>query len=272
MNVPSGRMTALALCMAMFASREAAADEPARGPAFKLSLDVDASLLLVSGGLASGFFLLDEVSAPRCAPLCDRKNINALDRGSAGNYSPTWGKVGDVAVAATMLAGPASLLIAEGLGAGLNDSLVAGEAALVTSALQVTISYATQRPRPRVYGTRAPEDERNDANAGRSFFSGHVANGVAVTLATTRAFMRLDRPALAWTMFGIGMAGSTLIGVSRIQAGSHFPTDVVIGGLVGAGVGLAIPALHAPGRRLPNVQAVPIVTDSGAFLSVSGLL
>ncbi|RYE83655.1 MAG: phosphatase PAP2 family protein, partial [Myxococcales bacterium] len=116
-----------------------------------------------------------------------------------------------------------------------------------------------------------PVDERDDANAGRSFFSGHVANTVAATVATTRAFQRLGRPGLAWTMFGVGMAGSTMVGISRVGAGSHFPSDVLVGAAIGAGIGILVPALHGSGRR-PTVQAVPIVTDNSAYLSLTGVM
>jgi membrane-associated phospholipid phosphatase len=44
------------------------------------------------------------------------------------------------------------------------------------------------------------------------------------------------------------MAASTLVGVARVAGGSHFPTDVAAGFAVGAGVGIAVPALH--GSRL----------------------
>src|SRR5581483_2288430 len=108
----------------------------------------------------------------------------------------------------------------------LGDLLVVAEAALVTAAIQVPASYAVGRPRPRVYGESAPLDERNDANAGRSFFSGHVANCVAATRA---ALARLHHPRLAWAAFAAGMAGSALVGVARVAAGSHFPTDVAVG-------------------------------------------
>src|SRR5581483_489728 len=126
----------------------------------------------------------------------------------------------------------------------LGDLLVVAEAALVTAAIQVPASYAVGRPRPRVYGESAPLDERNDANAGRSFFSGHVANCVAATLATRTALARLHHPRLAWAAFAAGMAGSALVGVARVAAGSHFPTDVAVGVAVGTGVGIAVPALH----------------------------
>src|SRR5262249_55883305 len=204
--------------------------------------------------LASSFFFLSEGAPPPCAPLCDRANVNAFDHFAAGKYDPTWGTAGDIATASVLVLVPLTLVIDEGASAGLNDVLVVGEAALWASAVQVPVSYAVQRPRPRVYGTSAPLGERDDANAGRSFFSGHVANCVAVTIATARTFQLQDRPALAWTALAAGLAGSALVGIARVGASSHFPSDVLVGAAVGAGVGIAVPALHGSGVRVAPMR------------------
>ncbi len=245
-------------------ARVSAADES--GPAYRLSLDVDAPILLVGGALASSFFLLSEGAPPHCAPLCDRANVNAFDRFAAGNYDATWSTVGDVATASIMVLVPLMVVVDEGVAPGLNDWLVVAEAALWASAIQVPISYAVGRPRPRVYGDKAPVGERDDANAGRSFFSGHVANCVAVTVASARTFQRLGRPRLAWTVLAAGLAGATLVGIARVAAGSHFPTDDLVGAGVGAGVGIAIPALH--GSR---VRVAPTTSVNGGGLTLSGV-
>jgi len=246
----------------LIVAQEARAQAP---PAYKLSWEVDAPLILVSGALASSFFLLNEGEAPVCSPLCNPANINAFDRGAAGNYDEGWSSTGDIATAATILIGPAFLVIFEGLGNGLNDTLVVGEAALAASALQVVTSYAIKRPRPRVYGDKAPIDDRNDANAGRSFYSGHTANGVAATVATSIAFFRIDNPVLGWVTLGVGLLGSTMIGVARIQAGGHFPSDVLVGAAIGAGFGIAVPALHEA-----HLKLAPLPVEEGQGLSIMG--
>ena len=255
-------LTVLVVVVGLAAS--GAADET--GPAYRLSVDVDAPVLLVGAALASSFLFLSEAGPPACAPLCDRANVNALDRWAAGNYSPTWGTVGDIATAGVLVLVPLSVIVGEGGVDGLNDYLVVGEAALWASAIQVPLSYAVGRPRPRVYGESAPVNERDDANAGRSFFSGHVANCVAVTVATARTYQRLGRTTLAWTALAVGLAGSALVGVARIGAGSHFLTDDLAGAAVGAGVGIAVPALH--GSR---VHLAPLAGATGGGLAMTGI-
>jgi membrane-associated phospholipid phosphatase len=252
--------------LTLLAPRRAQADAPSPGPAYRLHLDTDLAIVLIGAATTSGFVFLDENGrGPACLPSCRREQVNAFDRGAAGNYSTAWGSVGDIATAGTMVFAPLVVLLAEGWKDGLNDDLVLAESALLASAFQVTLSYAVARPRPRVYGDAAPLEERNDANAARSFFSGHTANVVAVTVAGMRTFQRLGRPALAYGVLAAGLAGSTVVGVGRVLSGGHFPSDVLLGAAADAGIGLALPALHESGARI-----VPTGSGDGAGVTVVG--
>jgi membrane-associated phospholipid phosphatase len=262
---PIALLVAVTFLAAFPAASARAADQG--GPAYRLSLEVDAPILLLGGTLAVSYFLMSETAPPACAPLCDRSNVNAFDRPFAGVYSRRWGMVGDYATGATLVIVPLALFLDESPLHGLNDILVVAEAALATSAVQAPASYAVARPRPRVYGDKAPLSERDNANAGRSFFSGHVANCVAVSVATMRTLQRLHRPKLAWLALAVGVAGSALVGVARVGAGSHFPSDVLLGAAVGTASGIAIPALHAS-----RVDVAPVATaEGGRGLAVGGV-
>jgi membrane-associated phospholipid phosphatase len=245
------------------ASALAGPEDPA--PAYHLSVALDVPTLLLGAGLTSSYFLMSETAPAACAPRCDPAHVNPLDRPFAGRYSTRWQVVGDVATVGTLALMPIALVAGEGFGNGVHDTVVVGEAVLVTAAIQVTVGYAVGRPRPRLYGVEAPLSERNDANSGRSFFSGHVANCVAATLAASTALRRVHRSKLAWTTLAVGLAGSALVGVARVGAGSHFPTDVLVGAMVGTGVGIAIPALHAA-----NLQLAPTASRDGAGVMVAG--
>jgi membrane-associated phospholipid phosphatase len=254
-------MTALGICGAGATTVEA---RESRG-AYQLSFELDASLLLIAGGVASSFLFLNESAPPPCAPLCDPANVNPIDRPFAGVYSESWGSVGNIATLSVLVLVPAGLLLGEPSRGGLGDLLVVGEAVLLTSAIQVTASYATNRPRPRVYGDEAPLGERSEPDAGRSFFSGHVANCLAATMVANTALRRIGRPRLAWLVLGSGLVGTTLVGIGRIASGAHFPSDVVVGYAIGAGVGIAIPALHDL-----KLQASPLALPGAAGVTVAG--
>jgi membrane-associated phospholipid phosphatase len=238
-----------------------------RGPAYRLQLELDLPIVLVAGSVASAFFFVPEAPGVACAPACDRSRLNFIDRPAAGLYDRRWSAIGDIATVSTLALPLGIVLIDEGLANGLNDDLVIAEATLVSSALQVVTGFAVARPRPRVYGDDAPVEDRTDANAARSFFSGHVADTVATSVATLRTFQRLGKPTLAWVLFGTTMAGSTLVGVARVASGAHFPTDVVTGAAIGTGIGLALPAIHASG-----VSVVPVAGSDAGGIGIAGLL
>jgi membrane-associated phospholipid phosphatase len=248
---------AFSLLLGISLSAPVAHAEPRRaGPAYRLTVDLDLPIILIGGATASSFFFLPELSGATCAPDCDRTQVNRFDRWAAGNYDESWSTVGDIATVST-LALPLIVLTAdEGIAKGLNDDLVVAEAALLTSAAQVSLSFAVARPRPRVYSEQAPLNERTDANAARSFFSGHVANTMAASVAALRTFQRLHQPVLGWVTFGAGLAGSGLVGASRVLSGAHFPSDVLVGAALGAGVGLAVPALHDRPLRIEPLAGV----------------
>lgn len=233
--------------------------------AYRLSVGLDVPLLLITGGVAASFLVLNEGAPPHCAPLCDRSDINAFDRHFAGYYDQGWRTTGNVTMVAVFALVPTALLVAEPSRAGLSDLLVVGETVLLVSSIQVLASYAVGRPRPYVYGEEAPLDERTEPNARRSFFSGHVANTLAAGMVASLAIRRAGHPRLAWATLGVGIVGSALVGVSRVASGGHFPTDVVVGFAVGAGAGIAIPALHDL-----NLQAAPLVAPGAGGLSLTG--
>lgn len=252
---------AMALVFVSFAR-----DASAAGPAYRLDPEVDVPIVLVGGAVTAGFLFLEETPASTCADGCDRESVFVLDRWAAGNYSAGWTGVGDIATGATILFGPLVLTLRQGLRDGLHDSLVVGEAVLLSSAVQVLSSYAVPRARPRAYGgPEVPLEDRTNANAARSFFSGHVADSVASVVATVRTLQKLGERRLAAFVLGFGIAGSTLVGTARVMSGGHFPSDVLAGAMVGTGFGLLIPHIHS----LP-VAVTPAAFGDGGGAMISG--
>jgi undecaprenyl-diphosphatase len=64
--------------------------------------------------------------------------------------------------------------------------------------------------------------------AGRSFPSRHVASGLAMATIGAR-----EHPRLGQVMSGVAW----LLGISRVGAGLHYPSDVAAGALLGHAVG-----------------------------------
>ncbi|MDE3244336.1 MAG: phosphatase PAP2 family protein, partial [Nitrospirota bacterium] len=95
-----------------------------------------------------------------------------------------------------------------------------GVAALATQLLKHTIG----RPRPRVSHEGEFQFEPSLVSGFDSFPSGHASASFAVATVLTRHF-----PRFGWFSY----LGAALIACSRVWRGSHFPTDVVAGAIVG---------------------------------------
>jgi membrane-associated phospholipid phosphatase len=124
------------------------------------------------------------------------------------------------------------------------DTLFIVEAGIIAADVTQLTKFLVGRERPAVHAL--PQDEkartRHPADNNVSFFSGHTSEAFALaTAAGTVGTMRGYRWApLAWI---VGGAAATTTAYLRIAADRHWLTDVVVGAIVGAGIGFAVPYL-----------------------------
>lgn len=140
------------------------------------------------------------------------------------------------------------LAIAAGLavagGPAGRRAAVRGTAAIgVTSALvNLAVKFAWSRPRPDRVGAGVPDQRNVRMPTSTSFPSGHAASGFAFASAIGR-----DQPWLGLPLRFLAAA----VAYSRVHTGVHYPGDVVVGSLIGAGTGQAVAGLI---DRLPPVS------------------
>lgn len=210
--------------------------------------------LLIGGGVANGIVASsfnDTVSAITIAELSalDRNSINGFDRFAAGNYSPTASHVSDYMLAASLLS-PFGLIIADGrIRQDWDKISVMYLETILWSALLPSYTKGTvQRIRPFAYNTETPLEEREEPETRRSFFSGHASltfsSAVFLAKVYSDYYPDSDYKPYVW---GGSLAVAGTIGYLRVHAGAHFPTDVLVGAIVGSAVGYLIPMLHATG-------------------------
>jgi membrane-associated phospholipid phosphatase len=128
------------------------------------------------------------------------------------------------------------------------DALFILEAGVIAGDITQLTKMLLGRERPFVHAlppeqkALTPQPSDNDL----SFFSGHASEAFALAAASgTISTMRGYRWApLVWSAGG-GLAATTAY--LRIAADKHWLTDVLVGIVVGAGIGFAVPRLlHAP--------------------------
>jgi membrane-associated phospholipid phosphatase len=233
-------------------------------PAYQLYAEYDLPALGI--GLVFAGARAIRTQRAYCAPRCDSADLNALDRLTAGRWDPRWTNVSNIGVA-FVVAAPAIYLIAEeGSLNALNDAVVIGESALLASSVATIMTVAAGRPRPFLYGDKAPIEDRNSVDASMSFISSHTAISFAVSTSTWMTFRRLHPDSSAhWAVLAIGDAAAAVVGLARMLAGRHFPTDVLSGAIVGTSVGVLVPAMH----RSP-VKLAPTATSDGGGLALFG--
>jgi membrane-associated phospholipid phosphatase len=124
-------------------------------------------------------------------------------------------------------------------------SLMYGEVVLLNAGINALVKGLTTRNRPFVYDENSPLEEKYKLDARHSFYSGHTSFTASNSFFTARVFTEYltDNTAktLIWTAAAIIPA---VTGFSRINTHNHFPTDVIVGYIVGAAIGYLIPELH----------------------------
>jgi membrane-associated phospholipid phosphatase len=232
-------------------------------PAFQLYAEIDLPILAV--GLVFAEARLVRSQAAYCAPKCDPSGLNAIDRSTAGYWSPGWQTASDYGLYAVGVGAAALIFADEGFLPGLNDSVVVAESALAATAVASIMTLAAGRPRPFLYGDKAPLSARNSADAGLSFLSSHAALSFAMATSTLVTMRRLHPGSkLTWIVAGVGGAIATFVATARVLGGMHFITDVAGGAVVGTSIGVLVPSLH----RSP-VSIVPVAGDGQHGLALA---
>jgi membrane-associated phospholipid phosphatase len=224
-------------------------------PAYQLYAEIDLPVLGVGLAFEGARFI--KVQKAFCAPLCDPGDLNAIDRTTAGYWSPGWQSASNYGLLAVGVGAATLLFVDEGFLRGINDLAVVAESTFAGIAIASMVTLATGRPRPFLYGDKAPLSARNSADAGLSFLSSHSVAAFAIATSTFVTMRRLHPGSKAtWIVMAAGGAMATFVATARVLGGMHFISDAVGGAMVGTSVGVLVPALHA----IP-VAIVPVAGD-----------
>lgn len=190
---------------------------------------------------------------PACG-TCDPLDVWAVDRPLVGVYSQSATVWSDVFLGLAFAYPLSITLFDEPNRHALNDGVVYLETAAIAFALTQALKVGIGRPRPLTYNPSLPLEARSSRDAGYSFPSGHASMSFALTLAGayTGSLRYPDvHP-------GIFYSTATLLALTtaslRLPAGKHFGSDVLVGALLGAAIGLGVPYLHEKASKRSGAQ------------------
>lgn len=215
---------------------------------YEFSTSKDAYIIGLGVPLALFGYSMDLSVEPLSKSEIDKLNhmdVNPIDRIATYNYSERSAQLSDILIY-TCLASPLTLLFSDKIRRDANIVYGMYAQALVFGVSLPLLSKGIfRRVRPYAYHPDVPQDKKLSADARKSFFSGHtsIAFTSMVFLSTVYSRYYPDSKTRPYIWAGSVLFAFT-VGYLRIDAGYHYPTDVLMGAIVGSIVGYLIPKIH----------------------------
>lgn len=184
----------------------------------------------------------------------DRQSINSFDRGATYNWSKSAERFSDIPEQTlrylpVLYAIP--VLKNKNWNNGVTLGVMYGEVVLLSAGVTGITKSLAKRIRPYLYNTSFTAEERfamqgKDApTASTAFFSGHITTAFAGAVFLSKTFTDIYGKTTWSKVIWVGsLSLATATTIARVEAGVHFPTDVLMGAVVGSAIGYFIPVLH----------------------------
>jgi hypothetical protein len=202
-----------------------------------------------------------------------KQSLNVFDRWALRLGRPsvdyTWTAVGIQAVSA---AAPLALLFGERYRKNWDDLILMMMETNTIATCMFQFSpfgpYFQNRFRPIIYyatdsATRFAEKSGGNRN---SMFSGHTISATASLYLMAKVYCDYNPHIEGWDKIGIYALASIpplIMGYYRVIALRHFPSDVLVGGILGGIIGIVIPELHRIPDKTVSFGAYSSPTSTG---------
>lgn len=197
----------------------------------------------------------------------DKASIIGFDRNTVNNLS-TRAKLNSDRLRNAAYLAPVALFFSGQARENTKEILVMyAEVYSLNGAVTALTKSSVGRYRPYAYNPNVDIELKLSSTTRRSFFSGHVSHVASFSYFTATLFDDLypnsDFKYLVWAG---AVSAPAITGYLRVKAGRHFPSDVIVGYIVGASIGYFIPELHKITKDL-NLSVVG--ADNGLGLTFS---
>jgi hypothetical protein len=229
------------------------------GEHFTIDPVVDGVLIAGGIGFTELLGLVLSTGEIRPVPPGDWHKLLSIDRGAVTQTidpnANLYSNIGLYAAYGYAVLDPILSGVRSGRRAALVDAIMYGESIALTQAFTLATKIGVRRPRPIDYvncGDGSTTGGCADTDLQLSFFSGHASTTGAISAtATYLAFVRSGpRQPRPWITLGVGLALTAFVSYERVRSGEHFPTDVIMGSMAGAAIGVLVPHFH----HRPHIQ------------------
>ena len=229
------------------------------------------SYILGAGGVtaATGLYFYKSVSSPTTAEInqLSRETVNWFDRSATYHYSETAATTSDVLFGVTAAA-PLILFADQAM---RNDwrtiTLMYIETWSFIGGTSMLSKGLIERYRPYAYNPNVSLEKKLTSDAKMSFFSNHTITAFASAVFLSTVYSDYN-PNSEWKpyIWAGSLLTASVVGYLRYDAGMHFPTDILIGAVVGSAIGYAIPWMHHSGNE--DVSISPSIPHADYGFSV----
>jgi membrane-associated phospholipid phosphatase len=221
-------------------------------------LAVDVPITVASLALALGL----GVAGNKPASTETAATPSGIDTWAPQHRHPIYGAPNALIVVGSMAAGLLVPPLAAEDGKKWRHVLLYAEAFAITAAVTDLAKTTVRRPRP--YTRMEPTGDADDY---RSFFSADVATTAAVLFFAVRDLdITHDLSGRGRLSLYLGASALTAaVAALRVAEGKHYPSDVIVGAIVGASIGMLVPELH---RRQSVAVSMAPLPEGGTTLSL----
>ena len=199
---------------------------------------------LTLSGISGYINAKNDILNPEDLELLDANNIWKFDRWVTKQYNLKAKKSSDI-VLYTSFVLPLTLLADENARGDFGKvGLMSVQTLLLNSGLTNITKTTVKRPRPYLYNEDVALRLKLKKSDRYSFFSGHTSTTAAMSFLTASMYNDYNPGNNNTVIWGLAALIPAYTGMQRVRAGKHFLSDVIVGYVVGAGVGLLGPALH----------------------------
>lgn len=231
---------------------------------YKLSLKKDATQIAFGAGMMGLSMVLANRSDDSNLSeinLLNSKDLFRIDRGAVNNYSSNAQLASDVILYSSISLPFVTYFSKKCRSDGGAIAIMALETALINNGITNILKASFNRYRPFNYNPNVALENKLRNSSRQSFVSGHTSNATSLAFLTARVLTDLhpymERKYLVWTVAATIPAA---IGYLRIEAGKHFPTDVIGGYIIGAAVGYFVPSMHLVEESNLTIQTIGLTS------------